>query len=327
MSQTLPQVAIDPYLAAATMPPNDFTIDPQYHNMRIVTPIGRFPYIHVAQPHAIRQRDGTVGRSMFTATIMMAPGTEENPIIADLWRCVYAVADAHWPQVERADPQTGQRTMVPGSSMFGVPANLGGFHFPLRRGDENYIRDPSKFEEWRGLWFFNCGMAPKTKSGLDQRPVTLNEQGEECDPGRFYPGCYGRLMVTVAPYEQMGNRGVTFYLNAVQYASNGKRMAVGFDSVGAAKGLFGKAGALPIAQPMDAPGFGPNTMQPGVSVPGFAAPMQQPMQQMQPQQQQPLMQPAPSPAAGPGGFVPPNQAPMTAGQWQPQVPGVRPPGG
>jgi Protein of unknown function (DUF2815) len=316
MSQTMAQgtpVQIDPYLAAATMPPNDFTIDPQYHNMRITTPIGRFAYIHVAAPHAIRQADGSAGKLMFNATLLMAPGTEQQPIVLDLHRAACMVADTHWPAVDRVDPQSGGMVKVKGSDMFWVDSKLGGFHYPLRRGDESYIKEPAKFAAWRGLWFINCGMAPKTKSGIDQRPVCLDEQGNETDPARFYPGCYGRLNVTVAPFDNMGNKGVTFYLNAVQFAKHGERMATGFDTVAAAKNAFGKAGALPVAEPMQPQGgfptgFGPNSagpgnVPPGIAVPGFAQPPAQAPMQMQPS--------AP---------IPPQQP------WAPTG-GVRPPGG
>lgn len=318
MSQTIEPIQIDPYLAAATMPPNDFTIDPQYHNMRIITPIGRFPYVHAAAPHSIKQQDGSAGKLMYSATLLMAPGTQEHPIVLDLYRAACMVADAHWPSIDRPDPQNPSVIIkVKGSQMFQVPQNLGGFHYPLRSGDDNYMKEPAKFKDWRGLFFINCGMAPKTKSGVDQRPVCLDEQGNETDPARFYPGCYGRLNVTVAPFEAMGNKGVTFFLNAIQFAKHGERMTTGFDSIGAAKAAFGKAGALPIAEPMQpTTGFGPNSATPGSvppgGMPGFAAP---PPAQAQPQQ----------PAAG---FIPPQQAQVPGGgqAWAPSVPGARPPG-
>jgi len=193
MSQTqTPQ--IDPYLAAQTMPAQDLAVDPKFHNIRMVTPVGRFPYIHVDAPFAIPQPSGEPGRPMFSATLMMAPGTEQNPIIADLYRAAVAVADAHWPAIQRPDPQNPSNIItVKGSALFGIDAKAGGLHYPLRKGDDNYMRDPQKFGAWRGLWFINSGMNPKTKSGADQRPVCLDERGTACDPKLFYPGCYGRM--------------------------------------------------------------------------------------------------------------------------------------
>ena len=276
MSQTQ-TVQIDQYLAAQTMPPNDLTVDLKFHNIRMVTPVGRFAHIHVDAPFIIQQLNGQPGRPMFSGTLMMAPGTEQNPIIADLYRAVVAVADAHWAAVQRPDPANPSNIVtVKGSALFGVDSTAGGLHYPLRKGDDNYMRDPTKFGAWRGLWFINCGMSPKTKAGVDQRPICLDERGMQCEPKIFYPGCYGRMQVTVAPFDVNGNKGVTFYLNAVQFARHGERMAT-FDAGAHAVTMFTKAGAL--SSDVGAPpiGFVPNTQAPGAipvgGVPyGFAAP-------------------------------------------------------
>ena len=269
MSQTQ-TVEIDRYLASQMMPPNDLAVDPKFHNIRMVTPVGRFPYIHVDTPFAIPQPNGQPGKPMFSATLMMAPGTEQNPIIADLYRAAVAVADARWPAVQRPDPQNPSNIItVKGSALFGVDSKAGGLHYPLRKGDDNYLRDPQKFGAWRGLWFINCGMHPKTQSGADQRPVCLDERGTACDPKLFYPGCYGRMQVTVAPFDVNGNKGVTFYLNAVQFARHGERMAT-FDAGAQAASMFAKAGALSGDVGAPPTGFGPNTQAPGAAPPGAA---------------------------------------------------------
>jgi len=272
---------IDPYLAAQTMPWNDLVVDPQWKNMRLTTPVGRFPYIHVDRPFAIPNRDpGKPAKPMYSATLMMAPGTEQHPIVADLYRAMCMVADAAWPAVQRPDPNNPSSIVtVPGSALFGVDAKLGGIHCPLRLGDDNYMKEPQKFASWRGLYFINCGMNPTTKNGVEQRPICLDERGMACDPKLFYPGCYGRMQVTVAAFDNSGNRGVTFYLNAVQFARHGEKMA-SFDGMSAAQAAFTKAGALPgdIGTPPAGmqTGFGPNTASPATVSPGtpfgFAAP-------------------------------------------------------
>jgi Protein of unknown function (DUF2815) len=227
---------------------------------------------------------------------------------------------------------------VPGSQLLGTPENLGGLHYPLRAGDENYVKEPAKFGEWRGLWFINTGMDPKSRSGIDQRPWALDEQGNETDPARFYPGCFGRLNLTVYPFANE-SKGVSFILNGIQFAKHGERMVTGFDRVGAGKASMAAAGALPVAEPMTPPGgfptgFGPNSAQPGlappgVSVPGFAAPP--PAQtQVQPlagggggngyPPQQVTTAPGFAPQPGQGSPIPPQQP------WQPAPGGARPPG-
>jgi hypothetical protein len=275
---------VDPYLAAQDMPTNELTVDPKFHNIRIVTPVGRLPYIHVDAPFAIPNANaapGTAPRLSYSATLLMAPGTQEKPIVLDIYRAIVAVADAHWPAVQRPDPQNPSNIItVPGSQLLGVDSKAGGLHYPLRKGDDNYMKNPQTFAAWRGLFFINCGMNPKTKAGVDQRPVCLDEKGMACDPKIFYPGCYGRLQVTVAPFDTNGNKGVTLYLNAVQFARHGERMA-SFDAGAQARTMFGRAGALPgdVGAPPagGAPvGFGPNTATPGSTPPGvpfgFAAP-------------------------------------------------------
>lgn len=364
MSQTTyqaPPVEFDEYLAAQTMPAgNVFEVDPQYHNLRFTTPVGRLPYVHVAQPHAINQPGKPPGKPKFTATLLMSPGTQDKPIILDLFNGIRLVADTHWPYIDRADPTNpGQIIRVKGSDMLFVPPHLGGYHYPLRSGDESYMKEPAKFAAWRGLVFINTSMDPFTKAGMPQRPVYLDEQGNECDPARFYPGCYGRLNVTIAPFENSGNRGVTMFLNVIQFAKHGKRMTTGFDAVKAGKNAMAAAGALPVAEPMPPQagfptGYGPNAAGPGSvppgAVPGFAAPpppAQQPQYAPQPQYAQPVQQPqyAPQPVQQPvqqpqyaqqpmqqpmqqpvqPGFAP--QAPIPPQQpWQPSATGVRPPG-
>ena len=283
MSQTTTP-AIDQYLAGQTMPANDLAVDPKFHNIRMVTPVGRFPYIHVEAPYAIPNANaapGTPPKLSYSATLLMAPGTQERPIVLDLWKAVVLVADTHWPAVQRPDPANPANIIsVPGSQLLGIDAKAGGLHYPIRKGDDNYMRNPQTFALWRGLFFINCGMQPKTKAGADQRPICLDERGMACDPKKFYPGCYGRMQVTVAPFDNNGNRGVTFYLNAVQFARHGERMAT-FDAEAQARGLFGKAGALSgdVGTPPAGAagiGFGPNTATPGNTPPGvpfgFAAP-------------------------------------------------------
>ena len=323
-------VQIDPYLAQQIMPPNDFTVDPQYHNMRITTPVGRFMYINVDKPHAIKQANGTSGDPKFAATLMMAPA-----LTADLYKCIIAVADTHWPFIDIGNPSTGQIERVPGSRLLGMDPKQGGIHYPLRSADDAYRVDPVRYADFLGLFFINCSMNPKTRTGIDQRPITLDSRGEVCDPAVFYPGCYGRMNVTVAPFEVSGNRGVTFFLNAVQFAENGKRITVGFDAVKAAQNAFGNAGALPPSTPMQpAAGFGPNSLTPGsippgaqpvAGVAGFApAPAAAFTQGPAPQVvQQPVqVQPVQQPVQVQPGYIPPQQPQV----WPPAGGMARPPG-
>lgn len=316
MSQTIqiPPYAPDPYLMGQVAPPNDLTVDPQYHNARLVTPIGRLLYCHVAKPHAIAQPGRPPGDPKFTATLGFNPA-----LSVDMYNVVCAVANAHWPSVQRADPNNpGQIVAVRGADMLGVDEKMGGFHYPIRSGDEAFAAStkPLTLAHWRGLYFINTSMFPKTKAGVEQRPTCLDERGELTNPDRFYPGCYARLKVVVSWFSNAGNNGVTFYLEAIQFANHGEPIRMGFDQEASAKDAFAKAGALPPAQPLPGGTFGPNhatpgSVPPGATVAGFAAPPP-PAAAYPPQGQQPQV---------PAAHVPPQQP------WTPAQGGIaRPPG-
>lgn len=326
MSQTM-QVTLDQYLVNQKAPPNNLVVDPQYHNIRMITPIGRFHYCHVTEPFALKQKDGTMGKLQYSATMFWHGGTEQNPIVADLHKAICLVADTRWPAIQRPDPSNpSQIIQVKGSALLGQPANIGGLHYPLRSGEDSYMRDPTKFGFLRGMFFINVSMSPTTKAGQPQRPITIDEKGFDLDPTKFYPGCYGRMDITCAPFEAQGNRGVTFFLNGVQFARHGE-VIVTSNPGDRVKAGFAGAGAIEV-DPYAQPGFGPNTMHPGNIPPGatgpagFAAPPAQQGYVQQPQQ--------PGPNFQPSGPVQPNPNPA-AGQWQPQTsagaPGMaRPPG-
>ena len=328
----IPQYVPDPYLLAAAMPQQDLTPDPQFHNIRMVTPIGRMFYVHVDKPHAIKQNNSNLpANPKFTATIGMNPA-----VTADIYRAICAVADIHWPAIQRVDPANpGNIVVVKGSAMLGLPENQGGFHYPLRSGDEAFAAStkPLSFAHWRGLFFINTSMNPRTKGGADQRPICLDELGNPTDPTRFYPGCYGRLRVTVAPFTNSGNNGVTFFLDAIQFARHGEPIKGSFDGEGSARSAFAAAGALPVAEPVNPAAFGQHSGGPGSvppGMPGFAAPPPPSAgapagaPSASPQQ----FAPAGAPSASPQGqFAPTAPVPPAAAQpWTAAVP-AQPAGG
>jgi Protein of unknown function (DUF2815) len=284
MSQT---TSIDPYLAQQKPPPNNLTVDPQYFNVSLTTAIGRFGYVHVDKPYVIPSRDPTKqSRPAYTATLLMAPGTEEKPILVDLHRaCVMIVHAKLGATIGRANPQTGQIEQVPSENLFWVDPKQGGLHYPIRQGNDDYMKEPQKFEHRRGLYYINTSMGPKTKAGADQAPLCMDEAGNIVSGERFYPGCYGRMGVKAAWFENSGNRGVTFYLEWVQFARHGERLQT-FDRAGAARAAAAAAGAITgdIGTPPAGfqTGFGPNSAAspvPGTGGGGsfgFAAPPQQP---------------------------------------------------
>lgn len=313
MSQTLS----DQYLATtgATMPPppNPFQVDPQFGSIRMVTPIGRLAYVTLVKPKSVKQPDGSMGAPIFSATILL------NPVACvDIYKAIVMVATNRFPPETRPNPQNpSQMVQMDAEKLLQVPPRLGGLHYPLRAGDESYMRDPKRYDQWRGLFFLNASMQATSAQGTPQQPVVKDESGYDCDPSKIYSGCYGRMQVTFFAFPKPGSqgrgaRGVGVSLNAVQFARHGEKMG-SFDASKAAASAFEAAGAIPAEQG-DA-NYGPHSaspasIPPGAAVPGFAAP---PAQQAQPQPQQ-QMPPQ-------GGYVPP-QNPMGV----PPAGGARPPG-
>lgn len=302
----------DQYLASQTMPPQQLAMDPQYFNITMVTPIGRFLNCDVNKPRSIRQKDGKVNDPKFAITLLMAGGTNENPIVADLYKAIAAIANAKIPSINRPNPTNpSQMVQMTGEQLLQIDPDLGGLHYPLRDGNKMWMKEPDKNVIYRGGWFINASMFPATKDGTPQEPLCFDERNMRCDPSIFYRGCYGRAMVRVAWFDTNGNKGVTFYLQGVQFARHGEKLT-SFDASGAVQGAFAAAGALPVTEP--APGAtGPNFGAPPPGA-GFAAPatgFAQPAP--------PMQQPQTGFAAPPAGYIPPQQ---------PHTPptGARPPG-
>lgn len=309
MSQTQQQqqFPIDPYLAQQTAPPQEIKLDPQFGSVRLITPVGRLAYVTLVKPRAVEQ-NGQKGVEQFSCTILLA-----SSVCQDIYRAIAMVATNRWPSEQRPDPQNPSNMIaMTGEQMLFLPKEQGGLHYPLRDGNNTYMRDPKKYEAFRGLFSLNASIAAiNPGTGASQQPVCLDESGRNTDPTRFYSGCYGRLQVTFFAFPKPGrsipNRGVGVSLNAVQFARHGEKLAT-FDAGKAAEAAFAAAGALPVEQPQ--PGFGvnqatPSSVPPGI--PGFAAP------------------PAP-PAGPPAGGQPNWQGPQAQQPWQPATGGARPPG-
>ena len=116
----------DPYLSAQQMPPQQLTMDPQYFNVNMVTPIGRFLNCDVAKPRSIKQKDGKVNDPKFAITLLMAAGTQEKPIVADLYRAVAMIANGKVPSINRPDPTNpNQMVQMTGEQLLQIDPQLG----------------------------------------------------------------------------------------------------------------------------------------------------------------------------------------------------------
>lgn len=69
------------------------------------------------------------------------------------------------------------------------------------------------------------------KANPDYPPILLDEhksqvQREDADD-KFYAGCYVNAVISAFPYNTAGRKGITFGIDAVQFAANGERLAGG----------------------------------------------------------------------------------------------------
>lgn len=97
------------------------------------------------------------------------------------------------------------------AAIFGgtVPKLLKG---TLRDGDEE--KDD---EAYANSYFFNAS------SGL--RPGVVDaDMNEIIDPNEVYSGCYGRVSVTLYPYNTNGSKGIAYGLQNVQKLTDGDRL-------------------------------------------------------------------------------------------------------
>ena len=309
-------------------------VNPQFGNIRMVTPVARGSYCTVGTPRVIPGSNDKTPR--YSLTFILNPAA-----CTDLYMAICLVADARWPAEQRPDFRNPQQIItVSGKDLLFWPKEFGGLHYPLRDGNALYVQDMKKNEVYRGAFTLNASIGSISSKGSPQRPVLIDENGQAADPALFYSGCYVRGQITLGAFPRQGqqvpNRGISVTLNSLQFISHGPKL-VGFDGLGAAQAAFGAAG--PTAKsgyaPDPASGFGPNTATPG-SVPpgtpyGFAAPPAAPgyaQQQQQPQQpgyapQQPgyaPQQPGYAPQQPAPGYAPQQPAPGYA----PQQPGYAP---
>lgn len=229
------------YSAACAPPEQAIVLDPNFGNVRLVTPIGRMSYVTIDRPRAQPGQE-----AKFSLSLLLAPDH-----CAQLWQAICLVADKRWPAEQKPNPSNPSEIVtMNGSQMLQyLTKERGGLANPLKQGNDMYTKDPSKYGAYRDLMVLNPSVKATDKNGKSQQPFVMDEDGADMPAEKLYSGCYGRCQITVFAYPQPGqaipNRGVGVILNSVQFARHGEKMG-GFDAKAAAQAAFG---ALPRSAP------------------------------------------------------------------------------
>lgn len=92
-------------------------------------------------------------------------------------------------------------------------------HNPLKDGDELAEEHP----EYAGCYIL--------RSSSKNRPLVMGRRKEQLteEDGVIYSGCYCNVSLAAAGFDAQAKKGVTIYLNGVQFVKDGERLA-GFDA-------------------------------------------------------------------------------------------------
>jgi hypothetical protein len=173
----------------------------------MITPVVRCSFVYIASPRVITRKDKKTG----------AMKDVESYEVTALVSKHDSVAYAALMQEVNAAIQAGTPKILPEGA-----AKLSQFRNPLRDGDayaeEGVVlgKDRSSF---RGNWFF-------TAKTLGRCPGIVDRFGRFMEPDGIYPGCYVRLDIRFAAYNNE-SIGVTAYLNNVMFVRDGERLGGG----------------------------------------------------------------------------------------------------
>ena len=89
----------------------------------------------------------------------------------------------------------------------------------IHDGDEE--ADLEKNPEYAGNWYLSVASTRKPPV-FDRLKIQITDEEE------VYSGCYARVVLNAYAYDQKGNKGVTFGLQAVQKLGEGERFGGGY---------------------------------------------------------------------------------------------------
>jgi len=170
----------------------------QSYKNNVVTPVGRLSYPYLVDK-LVTQIEGKVVEK-WCVDLLFPKDTDLsllNKIVKDLIK-------EQWPKA--------------------TPELLKKIRGPFKEGNANLDKEGEIKAGYEDMIYVSLD----TKN---QAPILKHATGELMTPedGRneLYGGCYGRALVNAGTYDHLGNRGVKFYLAAVQKHRDGEPMGDG----------------------------------------------------------------------------------------------------
>lgn len=163
----------------------------------IQTPVFRASYPNLFTPRAMK--DNPTGPKKYSLTMLFPKGAD----LAALKAAAKAAAEENW-----------------GADQAKWPKNL---RLPFRDQKELTQKDGVTIQDGcvEGAIFIRA-------SGSDKkRPLVIDGNRQPLEEADFYPGCYARAIVRAFAYDQSGNRGISFGLQAVQKVKDGEPLGGG----------------------------------------------------------------------------------------------------
>lgn len=161
----------------------------QYYDVK--TPEFRMSFPHLFEPSRFEGEE----QGSYSVLMVFDKDTDLKP----MKQAVLQVAKEKWPKHDFSK---------------GLPA---GVRSPFCDGNE-------KVESWGEEFADKVYVRAKTK----KRPPVVDARGIPVeDAEKAYAGCYARAVVTPSVYDKAGNKGVSFYLAAVQILRDGERLGSG----------------------------------------------------------------------------------------------------
>jgi hypothetical protein len=171
----------------------------QSYKNNVITPVGRMSY-----PFVVDKLVANINGSQIEkwGVELLFP---KNADLSELKSVCEELIKMQWP---KATPELVKKIRV-----------------PFKDGNENFDKNTGELKPgYEGTIYL-------TLDSKTQAPVVKHANGEVMTPEEakveIYSGCYGRALINAGTYDHLGNKGVKFYLSAVQKCKDGEPMGPG----------------------------------------------------------------------------------------------------